>query len=137
LYRERLFGAYVDDEMVGFIMLADAGRYAMLGQIVSKIEHRDKSPNNALISKAVQVCAESGYDHLVYANWPEGPLADFKRQNGFEKVTLPRYYIPLTTVGRMTLATSLHKGVRQLVPKEIRNKLKPLRHQWHRWRKGR
>lgn len=33
LFREELFGAYLGDEQVGFIMLADAGRYAFLGQI--------------------------------------------------------------------------------------------------------
>ena len=36
LFREEIFGAYVGEELVGFIMLADAGRYAYLGQIISK-----------------------------------------------------------------------------------------------------
>ena len=58
LFRETLLGAYIGDELVGFIMLADAGRYATLTQIISLVRHRDKSPNNALIAKAVEVCAE-------------------------------------------------------------------------------
>ena len=33
LFREEIFGAYLKDELVGFIMLANAGRYAVLGQI--------------------------------------------------------------------------------------------------------
>ena len=32
LFREEIFGAYLGDELVGFIMLADAGEYAVLGQ---------------------------------------------------------------------------------------------------------
>ena len=53
LFREELLGAYDGDELIGFVMLGDAGRYAMLGQIISMIRHRDKSPTNALVAKAV------------------------------------------------------------------------------------
>ena len=86
LFREDLIGAYVEDELIGFIMLANAGRYGVLGQIISKIQHRDKSPNNALIAKAVEVCARKGLPHLVYAYWGDGSLANFKRHNGFEEI---------------------------------------------------
>src|SRR6266550_367754 len=48
LFREEIFGAYLGEELVGFIMLADAGRYAILGQIISRIARRDLAPNNAL-----------------------------------------------------------------------------------------
>src|SRR2546423_11004190 len=41
LFREDLFGAYCGDELIGFVMLGNAGRYAVLGQIISKIGHRD------------------------------------------------------------------------------------------------
>src|SRR5580704_15372614 len=37
LFREEIFGAYVGEELVGFIMLCNAGNYAFLGQIISKI----------------------------------------------------------------------------------------------------
>ena len=47
IFREEIFGAYLGDEFVGFMMLADAGDYAVLGQIVSKLAYRDKAPNNA------------------------------------------------------------------------------------------
>src|SRR5207249_7831640 len=72
LFREDLIGAYVKDELIGFIMLANAGRYGVLGQIISKIQHRDKSPNNDLIAKAVEVCARKGLPFLVYAYWGDG-----------------------------------------------------------------
>ena len=70
LFRERIFGAYLKDELVGFIFLAFSDNFANLGQIISAIGHRDKAPNNALIAKAVQVCADEGIDYLLYANWP-------------------------------------------------------------------
>jgi hypothetical protein len=42
-----LLGAYYRDELIGFAMLGNAGRYGVLEQIISKIMHRDKAPNNA------------------------------------------------------------------------------------------
>ena len=56
LFREDLIGAYYNDELIGFIMLAYAGPYAITGQIISKLAHRDKAPNNALLAKAVEIC---------------------------------------------------------------------------------
>ena len=90
VWREEIIGAYYDNRLVGFIMLADAGRYCMTTQIISKIGHRDKSPTNALLAKAVQRCAERGVPSLVYASWNEGSLGAFKRYNGFQRVDLPR-----------------------------------------------
>jgi hypothetical protein len=56
LFREHMIGAYYQGEMIGFMMLGDAGRFGLTGQIISSLKHRDKSPNNALIAKAVEVC---------------------------------------------------------------------------------
>ena len=50
--------------MIGFIFLICADRFAALGQIISKIAQRDKAPNNALIAKAVERCAEKGIPYL-------------------------------------------------------------------------
>ena len=88
LFREEIFGAYLGEELVGFIMLADAGRYAFLGQIISKIAHRDLAPTNALLAKAVERCAERGFPYLVYARWLDDSLGDFKRSNGFQRFDL-------------------------------------------------
>src|SRR5438477_11582281 len=79
LFREEIFGAYLGDELVGFIMLADAGKYAFLTQIISKIARRDLAPNNALLAKAVEHCAVRGFPYLVYAYWLDDSLGDFKR----------------------------------------------------------
>jgi hypothetical protein len=131
LFREDLFGAYHNGDLVGFIFLASAGRYALLGQIISKMEHRDKAPNNALIAKAVEVCANRGVPYLVYAMWTTGTLGHFKRQNGFEKFDLPRYYIPLTMRGRMALSLGLHHGLVGIVPERLRAQLIRWRTWWY------
>jgi hypothetical protein len=127
LFREELLGAYVSDELVGFIMLADAGKYAVLGQIISKVAHRDKAPTNALLANAVERCAQKGIPYLAYALWLEGGLGEFKRDNGFQRFDLPRYFVPLTLKGRFVLKTGLHRGWKAVVPAPVKEPLKRLR----------
>jgi hypothetical protein len=112
-------------------MLADAGRFALTGQIISSLKHRDKSPNNALIAKAVDVCAAQGKTQLVYLFWSDDSLAEFKRRCGFEPVRVPRYWVPLTWRGRLALATGLHRGWKSLVPPRVKAVLKGWRRRWH------
>ena len=81
--------------MIGFIMLANAGRYAVLGQIISKIGRRDLATTNALLAKAVERCAEKE-SHTWCTFWIDNSLGDFKRSNGFQRFDLPRYFVPLT-----------------------------------------
>jgi hypothetical protein len=131
LFREEIFGAYLGKELVGFIMLADAGRYAFLGQIISKIAHRDLAPNNLLLAKAVERCAEKGVPYLAYALWLDDSLGDFKRSNGFQKFDLPRYFVPLTGKGKLALKLGLHRGWKEAVPKQLRKPLKKLRRRWY------
>jgi hypothetical protein len=130
LYRESMIGAYYAGEMIGFIMLADAGAYAMPGQIISSLRHRDKSTNNALIAKAVQVCETRGFGHLVYYHWGEGSLAEFKRHCGFERTRVPRYFVPLTATGRLAMRCGAHRGPAAMLPDGLRKSLKDLRTRW-------
>lgn len=130
LFREELFGAYLDNQLVGFAMLADAGRYAVLGQIISKIEHRDKAINNALISKIIEKCASKSVPQLVYAFWNENSLSDFKKHCGFERVDLPRYFVPLTLKGRIALILGLHRDWRNSIPRSLKEPLKKMRAYW-------
>jgi len=138
-FREEIFGAYLDDELVGFIMLCNAGNYLFLGQIISKIAHRDLAPNNALLAKAVERCVEQGFPYLVYAYWLDDALGDFKRSNGFQKFDLPRYFVPLTKKGKVALSLGLHRlspfglhrGWKRAVPKQIRDLLKRVRARWY------
>jgi hypothetical protein len=131
LFRERMIGAYYQDQLIGFMMLGDAGRFGITGQIISSIKHRDKSPNNALIAKVVEVCATKKLGYLIYFFWSDDSLAEFKRRCGFEKVRVPRYYVPLTWKGEFALKCGAHRGLRAMLPKGVRNSLKRVRRIWH------
>jgi Acetyltransferase (GNAT) domain len=131
LFREEVFAAYLGEELVGFIFLADAGSYIYLGQIISKVARRDLAPNNALLAKAVERCEEKGISYLVYALWLEDGLGDFKRSNGFQRFDLPRYFVPLTSKGRLALKLGLHRGWKEAVPKPLKGPLKKLRRRWY------
>jgi len=131
LFREQLISAYYRDEMVGLIMLGNAGNYAITGQIISKISHRDKSTNNVLIAKAVEVCAREELPYLVYLFWTDDSLSEFKRRCGFKEIKVPRYFVPLTTKGRIALKLGFHRGWKQAIPKRLRKPLKMLRTYWY------
>jgi Acetyltransferase (GNAT) domain len=131
LFREEMFAAYLGDELVGFIFLADAGSYIYLGQIISKVARRDLAPNNALLAKAVERCEEKGIPYLAYALWLEDGLGDFKRSNGFQRFDLPRYFVPLTSKGRLAMALGLHGGLKEAVPDKLKKLLKKLRRRWY------
>jgi hypothetical protein len=127
IFREQMIGAYYGGELIGFVMLADAGRYAVLGQIVSMIRHRDKAVNNALMAKVVEVCAMRQLPYLLYGYWDDSTLVDFKRHCGFEEVKLPRYYVPLRGKGQVALNLGLHHGWKECLPACIKTRLKRIR----------
>ncbi len=134
LDRSIFIGAFFQDDLIGFVKLvSDENRgQAGLMQIVSMIHHRDKAPNNALIARAVRSCAERGISHLWYANFSYGnkqrdSLADFKRYNGFQKVDLPRYYVTLTTAGRMAMHLRLQHGIAYRIPESVASRYRRIR----------
>jgi hypothetical protein len=128
--REIMVGAYYGDEMVGFMMLGDAGRYCLTGQVISSLHHREKAANNAMIAKAVQLCAQRNFPFLVYYSWTHDSLSEFKRHCGFEPVRVPRYWVPLTWKGRLALACGLHRSWKALIPAGVKSRLKDLRRRW-------
>ncbi len=122
--RSEFLGAYYHDELIGFMKLVYVDRVAQIMQILAKSAHYDKRPVNALISKAVEVCNEKGISYLVYGNFSYGnktmsPLAEFKLRNGFEPISFPRYYLPLTLKGRVALKMKLHRGLIGMLPSEL------------------
>jgi hypothetical protein len=135
LHREHMIGAYLHGEMIGFIMLANAGTFGITGQIISSIRHRDKATNNALIAKAVEVCEKRRLDHLVYLFWSDDSLSEFKRRCGFEKTLVPRYYVPLTATGKIGMKLGAHRGWKAMLPKRVKASLKRLRSSWYESRK--
>jgi len=109
---------------------------AGLMHIVSMIEHRDKAPTNALLAQAVRSCAERSIPFLVYSNFAYGKkqsdsLSDFKERNGFERVDVPRYYVPLTRVGRLAFQLGLHRNMTDQIPERMSTKLRAIRKAWY------
>jgi hypothetical protein len=131
VHRETMIGAYYEGEMIGFVMLSNAGRFGVTGQIISSIKHRDKSTNFALIAAAVEACEKQGLKHLVYLFWGDNSLSEFKRRCGFERTAAPRFYVPLTLKGTLALKTGAHRGWKAALPDPVRDRLKRLRQSWY------
>lgn len=136
LERTTFIGAFFEGRLIGFMMLLDAGTYANIAQIMSKIEHRDKAPNNALIASAVEFCEARRIPFLVYTKLYMQGVTEFKRRNGFERFDLPRYYVPLSWKGQIALSLRLHRGFRGIVPDRLLSKLLMLRSKWYSLRYG-
>jgi len=138
LDRSIFIGALFQHNLIGFAKLVsdeDRGQAGLM-QIISMIQHRDKAPTNALIAQAVRSCAARGIPYLWYANFSYGnkqrdTLADFKRHNGFQRVDLPRYYVPLTVAGRMALRLGLHHGVTDWIPEPVAVTYRSIRSFWN------
>jgi hypothetical protein len=131
-------GALFEDQLIGFVKLVmnEDKSQAGLMQIVSMVKHRDKAPTNALIAQAVQSCADRGIRYLWYANFTYGrkqtdSLAEFKRHNGFEKIEIPRYYVPLTIAGRAALRLGLHRKAIEWVPGPVTAAYRKARSIWY------
>src|SRR4030095_4270680 len=108
-------GAYLGERLIGFAkLLCDESRtQAGVITIVSMVAERDKAPANALVAEAVRACARRNIPHLVYSNFAYGKkqqdsLSDFKERHGFQRVEVPRYYVPLTSLGAVALSLGLH-----------------------------
>jgi hypothetical protein len=133
--RNIFLGAYWEGELIGFVRLTCVDNTARLIQVLTMMRHFDKRPANALIAKAVEVCQERKLSYLVYCNYTyndlENSLTEFKRRNGFEKVLLPRYYIPLNMKGRIAVSVGLHRGITQRIPKPVLSQLLKIRRKWH------
>ncbi|HET9098867.1 MAG TPA: hypothetical protein VFN62_00625, partial [Acidobacteriaceae bacterium] len=131
-------GAYLGSELIGFIkMMWDENRIqAGLMNIVSKIGHRDKAPTNALVAHAVRACAARGIPHIVYSHFAYGRrerdnLTDFKERNGFKRVDLPRYYVPLSSWGAVAFRLGLHHRMVDRLPEPVGERLREMRGKWY------
>jgi hypothetical protein len=121
LERSEFICAYHGDELIGFVKLVYLGQVASILSINSKNLHFDKRPTNALMARTIEICCEKGMSYLLYGRYTYGnkassPLTEFKRRNGFEKILLPRYYVPLTLKGRIILKLNLHLGLIKILP---------------------
>jgi hypothetical protein len=134
--RSTYLAAYRGEEMVGYLkMVWDAGMAHIL-HLLSKTSARDCQPNNALLSEAVRQCCLQNASYLLYGRFDYGrkvedSLQKFKRSNGFVRMDVPRYYVPLTRAGDLALRLGLHTKLADRVPEWIAAPLRNLRARWY------
>jgi hypothetical protein len=131
-------GAFFEERMIGFVKLvwSESRNQAGLMNIVSMIKHRDKAPTNALVAEAVRACCARNTPYLVYSNFTYGKkqadsVAEFKESNGFEKIDLPRYYVPLTPLGSLAYRMGLHRKWADRIPQPMVARVRELRNAWY------
>jgi hypothetical protein len=138
LERSAFIGAFLGDSMIGFIKLVqdESRTQACIVHILSMVKHKDKAPTNGLIAQAVRFCADRRISYLVYENFSYGNkqedgLSHFKEVNGFQRVDLPRYYVPLTPLGKAAFRFGLHRRLVDHLPESVVAKLRGLRKTWY------
>jgi len=137
-YRERAeyIGAYFENELIGFLKMVYVGNIAKTMNVIGKEKYFHKRITNALVAKAVEICAAKGISYLNYGEYrfpgrKESSLSDFKRRNGFEAFKLPRYYVPLTNKGKLALKLGLHRETNTFVPWPLMKILLELRSRYY------
>jgi hypothetical protein len=119
-------GAFFQDELAGFIQLAHGDKITVIAQILSLQKHSDKAVNNALIAKAVEVCAAKHVEWVMYGRIGNHPSLDrFKESNSFARFPLTRYYVPVTNKGRIAVKLGLHRELKDTLPNAIKSRLFP------------
>lgn len=139
--RTEWIGAYWKEKLIGFAKMFYTGERADIIQLISLMSHKDKSVNNVLLSKTVQVCVTKGIKYLCYSKYIYGKrgadsLTEFKKRNGFHPIQVPRYYIPLTLRGKVAVRFGLHKGIIESLPHVVLKGLLCGQHHWHMLRSG-
>jgi hypothetical protein len=144
--KEAVFiAAYYEKELIGFVKLLITDRSAMVTLILDKMSHRDKSPMNGMIAKAVEICANRKIPYITYTLWRRGDHGEFQKRNGFQRMPVPEYFVPLTIKGKLALGLGMHKGLKGALPEKLIVWLLALRSKWYamkhtresKWRSGR
>jgi hypothetical protein len=134
--RSTFLAAYSGNQMVGYLKIVWDKRTAAIMQILSKIAFRDCRPNNALLAEAVRQCCLRDVGYLLYEKFDYGKkrgdsLTRFKQSNGFIRMEVPRYYVPLNGKGRWALRLGFHKNPAERIPEWIAAPARDLRTKWY------
>ncbi len=131
LDRSEFIGAFLGGELIGFIKLVHGRNVSNCMQIIAKIAHRDKAAIDALLTKAVEICAQKNVPNLHYGIWSRGGLGEYKVHRGFQRVDVPRYYVPLTLKGRLLLKLRLHRPLSAYLPEKLVEAMVTWRGRWY------
>ena len=110
LFREEIFGAYLGEGLVGFIMLANAGDMQSLVKLFQRSRVGIWRPRMPCWPRPLNAARrrESHTSRMHIGSTTVS--ANSKRNNGFQKFDLPRYFLPLTRKGKLALHLGLHRG---------------------------
>ena len=116
--------AYVEETLIGFLHLVYRGEVASILNLTTRPSHFDKRPANALVAKAVELCATKGISYITYGLYNYGnkrdhPLRTFKIRNGFAEILMPRFFVPLTRWGKGCMKAKLHRGLVGILPHSV------------------
>jgi hypothetical protein len=138
LATSKFIAAYHDQELVGLAKLNYAGRrFVNPGIFLSKMEYRrEKYLDNALIAKSIETCTSDGVAYFTYTKWRRGNHAEFLRRNGFERTLVPRYWIPLTTKGKIAMGLGLHKELQARIPEWMYDTFVNVRARFYKFKYG-
>jgi len=110
-----------------FIQLVHDENITIKSRILSLQKHWDKAANNALVAKAIQVCASKGVKWMMYGRMGNHPALDnFKQNNGCVKFELTRYYVLLTRKGKIATRLGVHREMKDALPQSIKYRLIPV-----------
>lgn len=134
--RSDFIAAQFEGEMIGVLKVVYRGNVASIMQVNSMVAHHDKRPANALLAKAVELCAARGVAHLVYGkfnygNKDDSGLREFKSRHAFHNLYIPRYYVPLTPLGKFAVSIGLHRDLHQMLPGCVIKAAVDLRAKWY------
>jgi len=131
-------GAFLGDQLIGFVKLTmdEARSQAGIMHIIARVQHRDKAPTNALIAESIKACTKRNIPYLVYSNFAYGnkqsdSLSDFKKNNGFQRIDVPRYFVPVTRIGDLAFRMGMHHKLVERLPESVIAKLRECRAGWY------
>ena len=137
LDRSQFIAVYDAGQIVGFAKVTFSQGCGIVMNFLSKVSHRDKAVNNAILAKMVEICADRQLKCLVYGHWGSDAtrgLVEFKTANGFQCVAIPRYFVPLTGLGRLALSAGIHQGLVHRIPKWCIEPAANVRKRWNAFR---
>jgi hypothetical protein len=71
------------------------------------------------------------YQNFSYGKKRPDGLSKFKEVNGFRRIELPRYYVPLTRLGSTAFHLGLHHKFVDQLPEPVSNRLRDFQNAWY------
>jgi hypothetical protein len=130
LDRSEFVGAYLDSELIGFAKVTHSEHYSIIMNIMAKVSQRNNAPTNALLAKVVELVTAREIPLLNFGIWGRSGLNQFKVASGFQRLDVPRYYIPLTLKGQLALQLGLHRSLKDRLPESWIITAKNARAKW-------